>query len=268
MSFNHYYQSELTALRQLGKRFAERSPALAPFLGQSGRDPDVERLLEGFAFLTGRLRQKLDDELPELTHSLMHLLWPNYMRPLPAFSMLHLAQYQRQVQVASLRSDHDPLSLNFAIEGRREVDDLHRQVSFAAHQDVPTACPVPDHGSNPTAAGSTAYQRTALNMLRYTVPFLSLLMLAITFHAPGSYWPVDLQLLGYSLQGNAFGWLSSVCLVAFVPLLGISLVMLIRYGSRFIRARNASTFWALLLFALLPLCALTRFNSWVFSEIF
>jgi len=88
VSFNHYYQSELTALRQLGRRFAERSPALAPFLGQSGRDPDVERLLEGFAFLTGRLRQKLDDELPELTHSLMHLLWPNYMRPLPSFSML------------------------------------------------------------------------------------------------------------------------------------------------------------------------------------
>jgi type VI secretion system protein ImpG len=88
MSFNHYYQSELTALRQLGRRFAERNPALAPFLGQAGQDPDVERLLEGFAFLTGRLRQKLDDELPELSHSLMQLLWPNYMRPLPAFSIL------------------------------------------------------------------------------------------------------------------------------------------------------------------------------------
>ena len=88
MSFNRYYQSELSALRQLGRRFAERNPALAPFLGAPGQDPDVERLLEGFAFLTGRLRQKLDDELPELTHSLMHLLWPNYMRPMPAFSML------------------------------------------------------------------------------------------------------------------------------------------------------------------------------------
>lgn len=95
MSFNHYYQSELTALRQLGKRFSERNPALAPFLAQSGRDPDVERLLEGFAFLTGRLRQKLDDELPELTHSLMHLLWPNYMRPLPAFSMLQFDPLDR-----------------------------------------------------------------------------------------------------------------------------------------------------------------------------
>ncbi|WP_205895569.1 type VI secretion system baseplate subunit TssF, partial [Pseudomonas viridiflava] len=84
MSFNDYYQDELAALRHLGRRFSERNPALAPFLGQAGLDPDVERLLEGFAFLTGRLRQKLDDELPELTHSLMNLLWPNYLRPLPS----------------------------------------------------------------------------------------------------------------------------------------------------------------------------------------
>ncbi|MFJ7316400.1 type VI secretion system baseplate subunit TssF [Pseudomonas sp. NPDC098747] len=95
MSFNHYYQNELTALRQMGRRFAERNPALAPFLGHAGQDPDVERLLEGFAFLTGRLRQKLDDELPELSHSLMQLLWPNYMRPLPAFSMLQFDPLKR-----------------------------------------------------------------------------------------------------------------------------------------------------------------------------
>lgn len=88
MSFNHYYQSELAELRQLGVRFAERNPALAPFLGQGGQDPDVERLLEGFAFFTGRLRQKLDDELPELTHSLLNLLWPHYLRPLPSCAIL------------------------------------------------------------------------------------------------------------------------------------------------------------------------------------
>jgi len=88
MAFNRYFQRELSDLRQLGRRFSERNPALAPFLAETGQDPDVERLLEGFAFLTARLRQKLDDELPELTHSLMHLLWPNYMRPMPAFSIL------------------------------------------------------------------------------------------------------------------------------------------------------------------------------------
>lgn len=105
MSFNHYYQSELTALRQLGRRFAERSPALAPFLGQTGRDPDVERLLEGFAFLTGRLRQKLDDELPELSHSLMQLLWPNYMRPLPSFSILQFDPLQSSGPALTVERD-------------------------------------------------------------------------------------------------------------------------------------------------------------------
>ncbi|MNU53656.1 hypothetical protein D3C71_426910 [compost metagenome] len=105
MAFNHYYQSELTALRQLGRRFAERSPALAPYLGQAGQDPDVERLLEGFAFLTGRLRQKLDDELPELSHSLMQLLWPNYMRPLPAFSILQFAPLTRAEPAAVVDRD-------------------------------------------------------------------------------------------------------------------------------------------------------------------
>ena len=95
MTFNRYFQTELSALRHLGRRFSERNPALAPFLAEAGQDPDVERLLEGFAFLTARLRQKLDDELPELTHSLMHLLWPHYMRPMPAFSILQFDPLKR-----------------------------------------------------------------------------------------------------------------------------------------------------------------------------
>ena len=73
---------------ELGKEFAQRNPALAPFFDTPGRDPDVERILEGFAFLTGRLRQKLDDELPEITHALFNLLWPNYLRPIPASSII------------------------------------------------------------------------------------------------------------------------------------------------------------------------------------
>lgn len=88
MSFNKYFQDELTALRELGKEFAHKNPRLAPFLDVEAQDPDVERLLEGFAFLTGRLRQKLDDELPELSHSVMNLLWPNFLKPVPAMSVV------------------------------------------------------------------------------------------------------------------------------------------------------------------------------------
>ena len=88
MEFNEYFQKELIILRELGREAAARNPALAPFFDTPGRDADVERLLEGFAFLGGRLRQKLDDELPEITHGLFSRLWPNYLRPLPAASII------------------------------------------------------------------------------------------------------------------------------------------------------------------------------------
>lgn len=117
MTLNRYFQSELSALRQLGRRFSERNPALAPFLAEAGQDPDVERLLEGFAFLTARLRQKLDDELPELTHSLMHLLWPHYMRPIPAFSILQFDPLKRAGP--SVRVARDTAVESVPIHGER-----------------------------------------------------------------------------------------------------------------------------------------------------
>ncbi len=88
MTFNKYYQDELTFLRELGEEFSQANPKLAPFLSARASDPDVERLLEGFAFLSGRIREKLDDELPELTHNLIQLLWPHYLRPLPSMSVV------------------------------------------------------------------------------------------------------------------------------------------------------------------------------------
>jgi type VI secretion system protein ImpG len=86
--FNKYYQDELTFLRDMGKEFSQDYPALAHMLAERGSDPDVERLLEGFAFLTGRIRQKLDDEFPEFTHGLLSLIWPHYLRPIPSMSIL------------------------------------------------------------------------------------------------------------------------------------------------------------------------------------
>lgn len=86
--FNKYYQDELSYLREIGREFAQTYPDAATFLGEPGSDPDVERLLEGFSFLTARVRQKLDDELPELTHALLEMFWPHYVRPIPAMAVL------------------------------------------------------------------------------------------------------------------------------------------------------------------------------------
>lgn len=53
--FSKYYQSELTYLRELGREFAHANPTLTRALADREGDPEVERLLEGFAFLTARI---------------------------------------------------------------------------------------------------------------------------------------------------------------------------------------------------------------------
>ena len=86
--FNKYYQDELVFLRDMGREFSAANPEAARFLAEPGSDPDVERMLEGFAFLTAKLRQKLDDELPEFTHSLAEMFWPHYLRPIPSTTIM------------------------------------------------------------------------------------------------------------------------------------------------------------------------------------
>lgn len=91
MKQEEYFRKELTYLRDLGKAFAVKNPDLAPHLGGNTRDPDVERILEGVAFLTAKLQQKLEDKLPEYAQSLMSLLAPNMLSPLPACSILQFS---------------------------------------------------------------------------------------------------------------------------------------------------------------------------------
>lgn len=93
-----YYREELDYLRQLGKLLAQEKPYLARFLAEKEGDPDVERLLEAFAFLSGGLRQKLEDEFPEFTHGLINMLWPNYLRPVPAMTVI---EYQPRKELQS-----------------------------------------------------------------------------------------------------------------------------------------------------------------------
>ena len=86
--FNRYYQDELNKLKGLAGEFALANPATAPMLSGTSADPDVERLLEGVAFLNGLTRQKLDDQFPEFVQELTNLLFPHYLRPVPASTLI------------------------------------------------------------------------------------------------------------------------------------------------------------------------------------
>ena len=89
--FYEFFNDELTALRQRATRFAEAYPKIAGRLRlarDTSDDPHVERLIQSFAFTAARVRQKLDDCLPELTDSLLETLYPHYLAPFPAMTVV------------------------------------------------------------------------------------------------------------------------------------------------------------------------------------
>lgn len=86
-----HYSQELTYLRYMGAEFANKYPKVAGrLLLEAGKceDPHVERLLEGFAFLAARIHTKIDDEFPEVIESLLDVLYPYYLRPIPSASVV------------------------------------------------------------------------------------------------------------------------------------------------------------------------------------
>src|SRR5215212_764939 len=85
-----YYERELIFLRRMGADFARRYPKIASRLlldEEKIEDPHVERMIEAFSFLSGRVALKLDDELPEITESFLNVLYPHYLAPIPSMAI-------------------------------------------------------------------------------------------------------------------------------------------------------------------------------------
>ena len=85
-----YYERELIFLRRMGGEFARKYPKIATRLlleEEKIEDPHVERMIEAFAFLAGRISLKLDDELPEITESFLNVLYPHYLSPIPSMAV-------------------------------------------------------------------------------------------------------------------------------------------------------------------------------------
>ncbi len=85
---DRYYEQELQHLRDLSVQFSKDNPSLAPMLSGPSSDPDVERLLEGVAFLVGLAKRKLADGFPEFIQELTWLLFPQYLRPIPCTTII------------------------------------------------------------------------------------------------------------------------------------------------------------------------------------
>lgn len=86
-----YYERELTFIRQFAKEFAELYPAAAGRLQlepNRSTDPHVERLIESFALLAGRVQHRIDDDFPELTNAMLGVLYPHYLAPIPSMAIV------------------------------------------------------------------------------------------------------------------------------------------------------------------------------------
>jgi type VI secretion system protein ImpG len=89
-----YYNRELRAIRRLAGEFADAYPKVAARLRvtpEAVDDPYVERLLEGVAFIAARVQQRLDDELPEFSETLLDMLAPQLLSPVPSMTTLRIA---------------------------------------------------------------------------------------------------------------------------------------------------------------------------------
>jgi type VI secretion system protein ImpG len=97
-----YYERELSFLRQMGAEYAAKYPKIAARLlleSDKSEDPHVERLIQAVAFLAARVHHKIDDEYPEITEALLNVLYPHYLAPVPAMSIVQFVLDPNQSKI-------------------------------------------------------------------------------------------------------------------------------------------------------------------------
>ena len=91
-TLSEYYRHELAYLRSSGEDFARHFPKIARRLDLSheeSSDPHVERLIESFAFLTGKLQKQIDDQYPEVANALLDIIYKPLILPVPSSVMVN-----------------------------------------------------------------------------------------------------------------------------------------------------------------------------------
>lgn len=84
------YFSELAYLRTAGAEFAVKYPRVAgrlEFSDSGSSDPQIQRLIEAFAFLTARLQRQYNAQFPEIPAALLDMLFPQLTTPLPSMAI-------------------------------------------------------------------------------------------------------------------------------------------------------------------------------------
>lgn len=116
----YYYEQELTFIRRMGVEFAKKYPKIAGRLllePDKCDDPHTERLIEAFAFISGRIRKKIDDDFPEITESLLNIIYPHYVNPIPSMAIVKFDPIQQNITETGYRIDKNTLLYSKPVNG-------------------------------------------------------------------------------------------------------------------------------------------------------
>ena len=116
----NYYEQELTFIRKMGVEFAKKYPKIAGRLllePDKCEDPFTERLIEAFAFISGRIHKKIDDDFPEITESLLSIMYPHYINPIPSMSVVRFEPVKQNIPAAGYKIDKNIMLFSKPVGG-------------------------------------------------------------------------------------------------------------------------------------------------------
>ena len=137
-----YYERELKRLRLHADAFFAEQPfrALAARLGHRPnmeyRDPFVEWLLEGYAFLGARVRRRLDAEFPRFTQALLSIVHPQLTAPTPSMAVARFAMRPDPARLASGTLMPRGSRLVMSARGARGAPKTTRRMHFTTGRPV------------------------------------------------------------------------------------------------------------------------------------
>ncbi|MBB1279088.1 MULTISPECIES: type VI secretion system baseplate subunit TssF [unclassified Pseudoalteromonas] len=107
-----YFDAQMRLLTQAGKQFAQFYPEHAGMLNIDAlkdRDPHIERLLEGVAYLTAHTQKRLDESVPEVSEQVLRQLCPILLSYYPSSTVV---QFKPKLAMQKTHSISKGLQLN------------------------------------------------------------------------------------------------------------------------------------------------------------
>lgn len=98
-----YYEKQLQEFGQQSREFAQKYPKIAQRLSLNQEqidDPHIERLIQAFSLIAARIDKKLADSYDVFTRALFEVMFPQYLRPFPACSVVSFEDINKQKQLS------------------------------------------------------------------------------------------------------------------------------------------------------------------------